>query len=214
MISKKIFYIMLGVIGIMIILVISTVIFGDALLKKQSKKLVELKLDSHIIESQELALAQAKKDIVKYSDLESIAKQIVPQDKDQAKATREIINLADLSGIKISSIGFPTSSLGQAVPKPTTAAPEGAAKTPAPATPTTTETQVKPVTGINGLYQLEISVVSDSKNPVTYDRLIDFLNRLEQNRRTAQVSQISIQPDVADRKVLNFSLTITLYIKP
>lgn len=214
MISKKIFFIMLAVLGIMCILVIATVLLGNSLLEKQSKKLVNLKLDSQVIESQELALAQAKKDIIKYSELESIAKQIVPQDKDQAKATREIINLAELSGVKIASIGFPSSSLGQPAPKPVVQEGGDASATPAPAAPTTTETQVKPVTGINGLYQLELNVISDSTSPVSYERLIEFLARLEQNRRTAQVSEISIQPDAANRSVLNFSLTITLYIKP
>lgn len=207
---------MLGVLGVMSILVVSTVVLGNSLLEKQSKKLVGLKLDSQVIESQEIALSQAKKDIIKYSELESIAKQIVPQDKDQAKATREIINLAELSGVKISSIGFPISSLGQA-PKTTTKTADDTSKTPAPAAPsapTTTETQVQPVTGIKGLFQLEINVTSDSTSPVSYERLIDFLSRLEQNRRAAQVSQISIQPDASNRSILNFSLTITLYIKP
>ncbi len=215
MTSKKIYFAMLGVLGVMSILVISSVFLGNGLLEKQSKKLVGLKLDSQVIESQEIALAQAKKDIVKYSELETVAKQVVPQDKDQAKATREIVNLAQLSGVKISSIGFPTSSLGQPAAKTTAKKSEDdTSKTPAPTTPATTETQVKPVTGINGLFQMDINVTSDSTSPVSYGKLIDFLSRLEKNRRTSQVTQISIQPDAANRSVLNFSLTITLYIKP
>ncbi len=211
--SKRVFFVMLGVLGLMSVLVIATVVLGDTFLSKQSRKLVELKLENQVIEAQEASLAQAKKDIEKYSELESIAKQIVPQDKDQARATREIVNLAKLSGVKIATIGFPASTLGQAAPK--AAAPAGGTTTTTPTAPaTTSETQVKKVDGIQNLFQLDITVTSDITSPASYSRLIDFLSRLEQNRRTAQVSQISIQPDVANRAALNFSLTLTLYIKP
>ncbi len=202
---------MLGILGITSILVVLAIILGITLINRQSNKLVSLKIDSQVVESQETALAQAKKDILKYSELETIAKQIVPQDKDQAKAAREILSLANQSGVKISSIGFPASSLGQAPPKATT---KDTPNITGPTEPTTTETQVKSVLGINGLFQLDITVISDASAPVRYDKLIDFLSKLEQNRRTAQVSQITIQPDAENRSLLNFSLTITLYIKP
>lgn len=212
--SKKAFFVMIGMIVLMSGLVVGAVVAGDLYLRGQSDKLVNLKLETEVIEAQQLSLVQAKKDVEKYADLESIAKQIVPQDKDQARAVREIISIGDQAGIKIASITFPSSSLGQ---KPTAAAPTtgtdsgGAAAPKAPVNPLT---QAKPVSGIEGLYQLDITVVSDSTKPATYASLIDFLERLEQNRRTAQVSQISIQPDVQNRNNLNFTLTLTVYIKP
>lgn len=210
--SKKAFYGLLGTLGLVAIIIVVTIVIGDKILQKQSDKLVKLKLDHQVIETQQLALGQAKKDLQKYNDLESIAKQIVPQDKDQARATREIINLANQAGIKIASLGFPASNLGQAVPKAATPTAGTTTPTPAPAAPSVT--QVKPVDGIKNLLQLDIAVASDPTEPATYAKLIDFLDRLEQNRRTAQVSQISIQPDSKNRSALNFSLIITLYIKP
>lgn len=210
--SKKVFFVMIGVVVLVVILVGATIFMADSFLQKKSAKLVDLKLESQVIETQSTSLAQAKKDIEKYSELEAIAKQIVPQDKDQARATREIINLAEQAGVKIATIGFPASTLGQAAPKPATPS-TGATTTPTPA-PSTTETQVKKVAGIQNLYQLDISVTSSTTSPASYNRLVDFLQRLEQNRRTAQVSQISIQPDAANRAALNFSLILTLYIKP
>lgn len=212
--SKQVFFGMIGLVVIMIGLVFATIFVGDKYLQNQSQKLISLKLDDKVMETQETSLIQAKKDIQKYSQLEALARQIVPQDKDQAKATREIITLAEQSGIKIASIGFPPSNLGQTAPKATPATPttNQPATTPAIATPSVS--QVKPVEGISGLYKLDIVVSSEPTRPSSYAKLIDFLNRLEQNRRTAQVSQISIQPDPNDRTVLNFSLTITLYLKP
>jgi len=201
---------MIGLLSILGIILISTVVIGDKLLRKQSDKLASLKLENQIIESQQASLVQANKDLQKYAELKSIAEQIVPQDKDQARASREIINLAEQSGIKIASLTFPASTLGQALPK--AAAPAEGAEAPKPAAPPVT--QVKPVDGIKGLYYLDISITSDSGRPVTYDKLVEFLDRLEQNRRTAQVSQISIQPDPRNRAGLNFTLTVTVFIKP
>lgn len=210
--SKKVFFIMIGVLGLMVVLMAVVIGLGDTLLHKQSNQLLSLKLDNQVVEAQQASLVQAKSDLQKYSDLSAIAKQIVPQDKDQARATREIISLANQSGIKIASIGFPASTLGQAKTPSSTTTTTPTTPSTAPATPTIT--QVKAVEGIKGLYQLDISVTSDVASPATYARLIDFLDRLEKNRRTAQVTQISIQPDAQNRAGLNFNLTITLYIKP
>lgn len=208
--SKKVFFGMVGLVGILSIVLIATVVAGDKLLRKQSDKLAALKLEDQVIESQQASLIQANKDLQKYAELKSIAKQIVPQEKDQARAAREIISLAEQSGIKIASLTFPASTLGQTVPK--AAAPAESEATPKAATPPVT--QVKPVDGIKGLFYLDITIASDGNQPVSYPKMVDFLKRLEQNRRTAQVSQISIQPDPRNRTGLNFTLTVTVYIKP
>lgn len=214
--SKKVFYIMLGVLGLMAILVIATIVLGDKFLSKQSEKLVSLKLDNQVLESQSTSLAQAKKDIQKYSELRDIANEIVPQDKDQARAVREIISIAEQADVKIADVTFPESTLGQTKPKATKPkTEEGGAAAPAPATPAApTETQVEKVEGIPSLYRLEITVASDTTSPTSYAKLISFLRRLEQNRRTAQVTKIAIQPMATNRSALNFTLTITVYIKP
>lgn len=213
MTSKKVFYGMAGLLIVMLGLVIGAVAIGDALLRKQSDKLVNLKLEDKVIDAQQLSLSRAKKDVEAYAELGTVAKQIVPQDKDQARAVREIIGIGEQSGIRISSVTFPSSNLGAKKPPSTTNQSESGSSTatkPA-ANPLTQATAVK---GIDGLYQLNINIVSDTSSPATYSQLIDFLERLEQNRRTAQVSQISIQPNEQNRNILNFTLTLTVYIKP
>ncbi len=215
MTSKKVFFVMAGVAGLMAILVIGAIAASDTLLQKQSTKLVNLKLENQVIEMQKTSLAQAKKDIEKYAELESTAKQLVPQDKDQARAVREIISLGEQAGIRISSITFPSSNLGQATPQAITPAPTSDTDPSTPAAPKLPPlTQAQAVTGIGGLFTLDIVIVSDTTKPATYTRLIDFLERLEQNRRTAQVAEISIQPDGVNRTNLNFTLTLKVYIKP
>ncbi len=213
--SKKVFFIMLGTLTLLGVMLVAAVVFGDSLLKKQSQHLVSLKLDSKIAEAQQTALIQAKQGIKDYEDKDKIAKQIVPQDKDQARATREIVNIAHDSGVQIASVSFPLSNLGQTPPpsSSTTTDDNGGSSTPAaPKAPPVT--QVQPVSGISGLYQLDITVTSDSTQPSTFNEILGFLERLENNRRTAQVSKISIEPNGIDRSLLSFDITVTVYVKP
>lgn len=213
--SKRMFYILLGGFCLSIGLVIAGIVLGDMYLHKQSAKLVDLKLQNKVIEEQQSSLNQAKKDVEKYAELDKIAKQIIPQDKDQAKATLEILNIAQATGIKLASISYPASTLGQAPLKaPGTSDSSSSSSAKAPAATTPSITQVKPVDGMQNVYQYDITVVSDTDSPVSYSKLTNFLQRLEQNRRTAQVTQLSIQPDSQNRNALNFTLTLTLYIKP
>jgi hypothetical protein len=211
MTSKKVFFAMLGAVVIVTGLTTASVVLGSSMLKKKSAELVELKLQDRLIEEQERALVQAKKDIEKYHELDEAAKAIVPQDKDQAKTVREIISLADQSGVKISSISFPESSLGTKVPliSPTTNT-DGATSAPAVQAPPIT--QVKPVDGIKGVYEMSVAITVT--NEITYLQLIDFLTRLEQNRRTAQITNISISPNQLNRNFLNFNIEMNVFVKP
>lgn len=219
--SKRLFFVLIGLVALLGIGGIASVYFGNDQLKRKSQQLRQLKIESGSLEEQQKALIQAKKDIDRYSELEKIAKSIVPQEKDQARTIREIVKLAADHGIRIGSITFPASTLGQAAAaKPATPAPadpgNGAAGSPATpaATAAPTTTQVKAVEGIAGVYQMEVNVQADSASPVTYQQLLDFLKSLEQSRRTSQVSNLTVTPDQKKRNMVTFSLVINVHIKP
>ena len=204
---------LLGLICLMVIGGVCALFIGNNMLKTNSDALVQLKLENKVLEEQQVSLLQANKDIEKYAELENVTKSIVPQDKDQAKTVREIIKIAEESGIGISSITFPNSTLGTAAPKPATT--EQSSDSPKPATPAAPPvSQVTPVSGITGVYQLEITIQSDADTPISYENLINFLTRLEQNRRTAQVAEINIQPKASDIHTLTFNIVINVFIKP
>lgn len=209
--SKRVFFIMIGLVCLLVIAAAGSVVLGNQALAKKTSRLAELKLENRVLEEQALSVTQAQKDIDKYAELERIAKQIVPQDKDQAKAVREIVKLAQESGISLASISFPSSNLGQAAApaaKPT----EGETAAPAaPAAPSIS--QVKAVDGIAGLYQLDITTQSNP-DTTTYPELITFLHKLESNRRTATISSINITPNSGNRNQLTFTMTLSIYIKP
>lgn len=198
---------MFGINVLIAVAVVASVIIGDKILKKQSDIIRNQRLESAVLEKEQVALIQSKQDLEKYAELQKIAKQIVPQEKNQALTTRQIVNLADKAGIKLGSIGFPSSTLGNAVAKKTT-------DSSTPVADVSDISQAKPVTGIKGLLSLDITVTSDSAKPGSYNQMVAFLDSLENNRRTAQVSQISIQPDSKNTSLLNFSLTLTVFIKP
>ncbi|HSX30996.1 MAG TPA: hypothetical protein VLE99_03705 [Candidatus Saccharimonadales bacterium] len=173
---------------------------ANKLLSSQAAKLSTLRADSSAADSLQTSLAKNKQDITKYSDLDTIAETVVPQDKDQAEAIREIVNLAGESGIdKLSSVTFPTSELG--------ATGAGAKSNP-------NLTQLTPVKGISGVYELQITVTQTSADEVSYSAFTNFLSKLEQNRRTAQVSSITVQPDAAKPGLVSFNLVINEFIKP
>ncbi len=203
MTPKRIYWAMIGINLLLVAAIVSCVVLGDGILKKQSDGILAKKLESAVLDQEQIALNQAKQDLENYAELNNIAKQIVPQEKDQALITREILSIAQKSGVNIGSISFPASTLGSGA--------NGSATT-GPAT--TGISQAKPVTGIKDLLELKITVTSESSHPSSYDQVITFLSNLENNRRTAQVSQLNIQPDARDPNLVGFTLTLTVYIKP
>lgn len=210
--TKKVYYVMLGLVAFSALLTIGSIVLGTSMLQTKAAELTELKIQEQLIEEQQTALIQANKDIEKYQELESIAKTVVPRDKDQARTVREIVSLAEQSRIRVSSITFPSSSLGTKAPAPAkTTDDDGASSAPKVVTPPIS--QVKPVDGIPGLYQLEVTI-NVREVATSYTQLIDFLNRLEQNRRTAQVTSITIDPVGVSRNLLEFDLMMNVFVKP
>lgn len=178
---------------------LGTTFMANRVLTNKSAKLGEAKAQSQVADELQQSLKKNKADIAKYSELNTIAKAVVPQDKDQAQAVGEIVKIAADSGIStLSSITFPASTLGGA----------------AGATSATKLTQLLPVQGISGVYVLPITVSVDSTRAVSYDSFITFLRKLESNRRTAQVSSINLQPDPKNTNQVQFTIIINEYIKP
>ncbi|HSH18722.1 MAG TPA: hypothetical protein VK978_05060 [Candidatus Saccharimonadales bacterium] len=207
--TKRVSYLMIGLLSLLVLGILGSAYLANGLFEKQAATLNELKLKSEILAAEQQSLIKAKKDVATYKPLADIARVIVPQDKDQAQAVREIVKLARESGIQPSSITFPTSNLGAVTP--------GAAATGTVAAPSTGKnnlSQLTPVKGATGLYVLPIVITQDAATAVPYDRFITFLGKLEQNRRTAQVSDIVLQPSTKDRNLLSFTLTVDQYIKP
>ena len=203
--------------GVIALLIVSAVVFiavafvGLSQLSSNSRQLVNLKVQSRTADNQLSSLAAVKKQVQKYAYFNQVAKTVIPNDKDQAQAVLDIFQMAANSGIALQNIDFPASSLGI---KPTVPA-SGSQ----PSGNTNVLSQAKPVEGIPGLYSLQLVITPQTGNGVpsnqisTYPKFLDFLNRIEHDRRTAQITEVSIQPQSAS-STLGFTLTLNIFIKP
>ncbi|MCA9326895.1 hypothetical protein KDA14_00015 [Candidatus Saccharibacteria bacterium] len=193
--AKKLNYLLIAATIVLGGIFLSSGLIANAILTSKSAELSKLKAQSEVALDLQDAIKKNKADIVKYSELNEIAKAVVPQDKNQAQTVSEIVNIAAESGIgKLSSITFPASTLGGAGSKGLT--------------------QVTPVKGIAGVYLLPITITQNSGDAVPYSQFVTFLQKLENNRRTAQVSTINLTPDSKNPNYISFTLTVNEYIKP
>lgn len=213
--SKNLRLILLGSLCCGIILFFIVLFLGLSFLSSQSRKMVNLKAQSQTDDALLSNLEETKKQVEKYSYFKTVAQEVIPNDKDQAAAILEINQIAAKAGIAISSITFPASSLGL-----NTAL--GASSGTASASSSSSKaiiSQAQPVTGIPGLYSLQMTIVPLIGNgvpdalTVNYDKMIKFLQGIENNQRTAQITAVSIAPG-GNQQGFGFNLTINVFIKP
>lgn len=214
--SKTVRLILMGSLALLTIAFFGAAFFGLSVLSGKSDSLVKLKSQSQNAESRLNNLEQAKKEVNKYNYFKTVAKTVIPSEKNQAETVLEIYQMAQQSGISIQNITFPASTLGQATGTPAAGAATDATSA---ASASAALTQAKPVPGIAGLYSLELTITPDSgkdvppAQQVTFPKMLDFLKRIENNRHTAQITQVGIQP-ATDSQTLSFTLTINIFIKP
>jgi hypothetical protein len=222
MTSKRLFFVLVGVLFLLVLGIAGGTYEINGLLVKKSDNLLSLKAKQLSLDQDKTQLIQMKKDIVTYNNLYQISQVIVPQNKDQTETVRQIVNLAKQSGVNLQSITFPASSLGtgaSSLALNTTTTP-GSTPAPAPSSAGLSTnpalSQLTPIAHIPGVYDLQIEITSatDPAFLATYPQVISFLSGLEQNRLTAQVSSIDLVPSSTARDKLSFTLNLNIFIKP
>lgn len=223
--SKKARNILIGLLAFGILIFIAISFVGTSMLNKKSRAMVELKVTSANIDAQLINLRQAKKDVEKYRSFNDIAAAVIPKDKNQVQAISDIFQIARESGITLQSVAFPISTLGAkptSVPAQSTSGTQTGTASPSTSTQSAIS-QAKPFAAVPGLYSLELTItpLSDESLPkdkqVTFPKFIDFLSAIENNRRTAQITQVSIQPlntTTSNGEIIKFTLTLNIFIKP
>lgn len=211
--SKRLYFLLVGLVALLFVGLIAGTYGVNGLLTSQATTLTGLKAKSQALAQEQLSLIKAQKDVKTYAGLEQIAKSVVPQDKNQAEAVREIANIAATYGISLASITFPASTLGNTTGGQSSTGAAVAAPV-AASSAVNNLSQLQAVPTIPGVYQLTITVAGDPNKPVAYNNFVSFLSALEHNRRTAQVSTITISPNTANPNLLTFNLGLNEYIKP
>jgi hypothetical protein len=219
--SKRLHIVLIAILVLLFIGLLGGAYGVNKLLVSETNNLLVLKAKNQALTQEQISLNKAKKDAQRYENLNKIAQAVVPQDKNQAEAVRQIVNIAAKNNIMLAAINFPASTLGNlasGAAAPAAPAAPAASASPAPATAAASNTknlsQLTALKNIPGVYQLPITINNDSNHPVQYAHFINFLSDLEHNRRTSQVQTISIQPAANNSDSIVFSLTLNEYIKP
>ena len=206
---RNIFY---GMIGLLILSIIFSVLGTyeiNNILNSKSQILSAQQTKISSLNSEQISLTNAKVELKKYSSLYNIAQSVVPQNKDQTQTVRQIINIAAANNVSIGSITFPSSNLGTI-----TSASSATVSALAGANPNLS--QLVKVPTIPGLYTLPITIVSSSQanQLTTFSEFINFLQGLENNRQTAQVTSLLITPNSQNSNYVTFNISLNIYIKP
>lgn len=199
--SKRLFFVFIILVSGFLLLGGVIVSKSSSILGSEGEKLMSLKVEDKVLDMRLADLMKAKKNIDKYSELADITKQIVPEDKNQASVIAEIPLMAKMNGITISSIDFPQSSLGSKQKK--------SAKTKTD----TSKSQLVELPELKGVYVMSIDIGIAGDKPVTYDQILSFLKTLESNRKTAQVTNISISPNKRSG-FFDLQISIDTYVRP
>lgn len=221
MTAKKTFYLMVGLLGLMVIGTFVGIYFGNKYMKNSASILVNTKLDNIASDDEEQTYLQSRKNLEKYKSLSETIAKVLPKSKDQAQAVKELYRIGDETGIVIDKIQFPTSTLGQktatAVPAATPATTANSTPTPTPSTAPVAPsiTQAKPVTGMPGVLGIDVQIGLQPAygKSISYANMIRFLQKVENNRRSMQIKQINVHADPINGGV-TFDTTLTIFVKP
>lgn len=215
MTAKKTYFLLVGLLGLLVISTFVGLYFGNKYMKSSAQSLVNTKLDNIASDAEEQTYLQSRKNLDKYKDLSNTISKVLPKSKDQAQAVKELYRIGDETGIVIDKIQFPSSTLGQktaAIATPTTTDKNSQATT-TPSTPSVT--QAKPVTGMPGVLGIDVQIGLQPAygKSISYDNMIRFLQKVENNRRSMQIKQINVHADPINGGV-TFDTTLTIFVKP
>lgn len=211
--SRKLNWLLLGSLCLLAIIFLAVAVEGLSVLGKKSQSMVNLKVQSQSADEQLVNLQRSKEQVKKYAYFKDVAKTVIPNDKDQAEAVVQIYQFANEAGIALKSITFPTSSLGLSAATVTTQ--DAAASS---SVTKAALSQAKPVSGMPGLYSLSLIITSDGTSTLppslftTYPKMQTFLQKIENNRRTAQITDVNVV--AADKTPMYFTLDLNIFIKP
>jgi cell division protein FtsL len=228
MTPKKVYRYLLLAFVAGLVLSVFIVRYASNWLTASSLELTQLRAEVSSLEEKRTDLNQAKQTLTEKESAIEIMNKVIPVDKDQARIVKEIYLIADKAGVTIDSVGFPASTLGSALVKPTVPAPADATTQNQNAASPTQETpkpvsksisQATPLKDIPGVQSIELSLgairgktLPVGTNGVKYAEMMSFIRQIERNQRTIQIRSLGIeQASIVDGEQA-YTLTLTLVI--
>lgn len=189
--SKKAFKGMLIVIAASAALSIGLFYITDQNLQKRSKEISELRAQEEISQQQITIYEDARKKIDELAYIDELAQEVLPTSKDQANVIAEIRGFGIKSGVSVDTISFNgVTTQGDNLDL----------------------SQTKEFEGVSGVRILpaQLLLAPDA----SYNSLLQFLERIEQNRRKIQVVGLSLTPNPENRTTFStITIDINIFLK-
>jgi hypothetical protein len=188
--AKRTFYILIAVNILLIGGIIGVYFFASKFAKQKSQEIAIVKADIETNDQSLNSYRELERSLSKSTELSAIAKEVLPQDKNQSVALQEINQFAEESGISIKQVTFTTPNTTKKTTGPTLTSPSN----------------------LKGVSVLSVSVKAEK---MQYDQLLTLLKKFEDNRRRMQVTSISLAPSTTKLGQLDRAdLSVDVYLKP
>ena len=194
---KKVFFVMMGVIALIALAGAGVFYYADSLFANNASEIADLKADDAVLEEQIRKGREIEQQLNDIAFLEPVIEEVLPSEKEQSNLVGELARIEAQTGISLLNINFPGSDIGEG------------------ADPTTTQTE-----DLESLGTVKLLPVTTSFQCVSFNQLLNFLEKTEDNRRKMQVTKIDIlrRSNTKDATCqvgrLDVSLTIEVYINP
>lgn len=194
---KKVFYVMIGVILLVLIAGGGLFYYVDSLFAENAKELANLKADDLILEEKirkGRAIEQQLEDI---GFLIPVIEEVLPSNKEQSNLVAELTSIESQTGIELQNITFAGSDLS------------------AGADPSLTQTEA-----LESLGTVKLLPITTATQCVSFNQLLDFLEKAEENRRKMQITSIDISrrsdpnDDTCAVGNLDVNLGLEVYLSP
>jgi len=194
MTTKKAHYLIVASVISLVLILFAILYFGISIMKKESQKIIEAKLNIAKAQKTESIYSSNKDLYLNNQDLAQKINDFIPTEKEQDLIVAQLNSFANQSQLTLSTISFPNSTLD----------PNSKQKV------KTDISQATPVKGLNGVYEIPIVATVEDTNSETVntDNLLKLLDLIESSPRNMRITSISY-----DAESNEIQLNITLFIK-
>lgn len=185
MTPKKVFFAMLGGIGLLILVAGIGVYLGDSYLAKQAEVISDLRADDGVLSTALINAQKTQDQLIKYGYIDLIAQEVLPGAKNQSEVLLIINDIGSKVGIDVDNYSFAATSGNPG-----------------------DLTQTEPLEGASEVLVFPINVRFNA----TYPQILSWLRFAEQNQRKMQIESISISPPSEDNNKYNVTIIINAFV--
>ena len=194
MTTKNAHYLIVASVIMLVLILFATLYFGISVMKKQSQKIIDAKLNIAKAQKTETIYSSNKELYLNNQELAQKINDFIPTEKEQDLIVAQLNSFTNQSQLTISTISFPNSTLD----------PNSKQKV------KTDISQATPVKGLNGVYEIPIvvTVTDTNSETVNTDNLLNLLDLIESSPRNMRITSISY-----DAESNEIQLNITIFVK-